>query len=175
MGISGNLDKLWDPYLVFLIAACCEFVSIVTCHLVLNKYGRKLPFIVFMSVCSMAVYLIPVYFHTLPRVSIAFYFLAKYAIGAAQTTFMIYTSELYPTPLRSTGVGLSVAVARLGGVWAPQINVLNTSIGSFNTPFIIFSGACLLAAFFCLFLPETLNKPLPETALQAKQLNRRQK
>jgi hypothetical protein len=85
---------------------------------------------------------------------------------------MIYTSELYPTPMRSTGVGLSVALARLGGVWAPQINVLNATIGSFNTPFIIFSLACLLAAFFCLFLPETLNKPLPETAQQAQLLSK---
>jgi len=98
--------------------------------------------------------------------------IAKYAIGAAQATFLIYTSELYPTPMRSTGVGMSVAIARVGGVWAPQLNVIESTIGNFNTPFMIFSFLCLLSSFFFLLLPETLNKPLPETALQATLLNR---
>lgn len=170
MGISGNLDKHMNPYLVFFIAALCEFISIVTCHLVLDKYGRKYCFIFFMMTCSLAIYLIPVYFHSYPKLSIFFYFLAKYAIGASQLIFMIYTSELYPTPMRSTGVGLSVSLARLGGVWAPQINVLSSTLGSIYIPFVIFSVAASLASFLCIFLPETLNKPLPESLTEAKNL-----
>lgn len=77
MGISGNLDKVMDPYLSFLIAACCEFVSIVTVHLVLDRYGRKYPLIIFMFIASIAIYLIPVYYHDYPTVSIVFYFLGK--------------------------------------------------------------------------------------------------
>ena len=99
-----------------------------------------------------------------------FYFLAKYAIGASQLIFMIYTSELYPTTMRSTGVGLSVSIARLGGVWAPQINVLSSTLGSISIPFIIFSIAGCLASFFAMFLPETLNKPLPQNLKEAKQM-----
>ena len=172
MGISGNLDEYINPYLVFFIAALCEFLSIVTCHLVLDKYGRKCCLIFFMMTCSLAIYLIPVYFHSYPKLAIFFYFLAKYAIGASQLTFMMYTSELYPTTMRSTGVGLSVSLARLGGVWAPQINVLSSTLGSIHVPFIIFSAAALLASFLCIFLPETLNKPLPETLNQAENLKK---
>ena len=174
MGISGNLDKLIDPYLVFSIAAVCEFVSIVTCHMVLNRYGRKLPLVAFMYLSSVAIYLIPVYYESRPAVSVAFYFVAKYAIGAAQLTCMIFTSELYPTPLRSTGVGLSVALARLGGVWAPQINVLSATLGSIYIPFVIFSIVSLVAGTLCLMLPETLNKLLPESLSDAKALNKKQ-
>ena len=170
MGISGNLDKYMNPYLVFFIAALCEFTSIVTCHMVLNKFGRKNCFVFFMILCSLAIYLIPVYFHSYPILAIFFYFLAKYAIGAAQLIFMIYTSELYPTPMRSTGVGISVAFARLGGVWAPQINVLSSTLGSIYIPFVIFSIAGLLSSILCIFLPETLNKPLPENLAEAKEL-----
>ena len=43
---------------------------------------------------------------------------------------------------------------------------------NFNTSFMIFSFFLLLSAFFCLFLPETLNKSLPENTLQATLLNR---
>lgn len=94
MGISGNLDRYINPYLVFLIAACCEFTSVVTCHLVLDKYGRKYPLICFMVATGMAIYLIPVHFESHPWVSIVFYFMAKYSISAAQLTCMIFTSEL---------------------------------------------------------------------------------
>ncbi len=80
MGISGNLHRIMNPYLVFLIAAACEFVSIVTCHLVLNRFGRKHPMIIFMFICSIAIYLIPVYYKTFPRVSMCFYFLGNFWI-----------------------------------------------------------------------------------------------
>jgi OCT family organic cation transporter-like MFS transporter 4/5 len=173
MGISGNLDKFINPYLVFLIAAVCEFVAVVTCHLVLNKLGRKIPLVVFLTINAISIYLIPVHFHGYPYISIIFYFLAKYSICAAQVTCMIFTAELYPTSLRSTGVGLSVAIARIGGVWAPQINVLSSTLGSIYMPFYIFSICSLLAAFFCLFLPETLNKLLPESIKDAKALNKK--
>ena len=173
MGISGNLDQILSPYLVSLIAAICEFFSIVTCHLVLDKYGRKYPLIFFMAICAVTIYLIPVYYTSQPRLAIFFYFLAKYAIGAANSTCMIYTSELYPTPMRSTGVGLSVALARLGGVWAPQINILSSTLGSIDVPFIIFSVAAVFSCVASLFLPETLNKPLPENLIEAKNLERK--
>jgi hypothetical protein len=173
MGISGNLDKFLNPYLVFLIAALFEFMSVVTCHLILNKVGRKYPLVFFMILSSLTIYLIPVYYERVPYVSIFLYFLAKYSIGAAQTTCMIFTSELYPTPMRSTGVGLSVAIARLGGVWAPQINVLSSTLGSIHVPFIIFSGLSLVAGLLCFTLPETLNKQLPANLKEAKDLNRK--
>jgi OCT family organic cation transporter-like MFS transporter 4/5 len=173
MGMSGNLDKIFDPYVVFLIAAFFEFFSILTCQFVLNRYGRKYPLIVFMLMSSISIYLIPYFFKSQPLITLIFYFISKYSIGAAQLTCMIFTSELYPTPIRSTGVGMSVAIARLGGVWAPQINVLSSTFDSIFVPFIIFSMNAFLAAIFCSFLPETLNKKLPENTSQAEQLDRK--
>jgi OCT family organic cation transporter-like MFS transporter 4/5 len=173
MGISGNLDKIMDPYLVFFVAAVCEFFSIVTCHLSLNRFGRKFPLVTFLIINSISIYLIPIYFdskHT--WVAVFFYFLAKYSIGAVQLTLMIFTSELCPTPMRSTGVGLCFALARLGGVWAPQINVLSSTLNSVRIPFIIFSIMSLLAGVLCFLLPETLNKQLPENLSQAKALRK---
>lgn len=173
MGISGNLDKFINPYAVFFMAAVCEFVGVITCHLVLDRFGRKFPLIVFLTFNAITIYLIPVYFESYPYLAIVFYFMAKYFISAAQITCMIFTSELYPTPLRSTGVGLSVAIARLGGVLAPQINVLSSTLGSIYLPFVIFSVFSLIAAIFCLFLPETLNEKLPESVKDIKALDKK--
>lgn len=173
MGISGNLDRYIDPHLVFFIAACCEFAGVVTCRLVLDRFGRKYPLVCSITATAIAIYLIPVHFESHPWVSIFVYFGAKYSIAIAQLISMIFTSELYPTPMRSTGVGLSIAIARLGGVLAPQINVLSSTLGSIYIPFVIFSVMSLVAAFFCLFLPETLHKKLPENIKEAKALNKK--
>ncbi|RNA33199.1 organic cation transporter [Brachionus plicatilis] len=172
MGISGNLDKFINPYLVFVIAAGFEFLSVVTCHFVLDKFGRKIPLCCFIIMTSVAIYIIPIYFETYPWISIVAYFFAKYTIGAAQSTCMIFTSELYPTPMRSTGIGLSVALARIGGVWAPQINVLSSTLGSIYVPFTIFSIISFFAGVLCFLLPETLNKRLPENLKDAKDLEK---
>jgi MFS family permease len=58
-GIVSNLDKMFDPYFVFFIAAIFEFLSIVTVHLVLNRFGRKFPLVIFMLMSSITIYLIP--------------------------------------------------------------------------------------------------------------------
>ena len=103
-------------------------------------------------------------------VSGAFYLVAKYSISAAQLTCMIFTSETYPTPMRGTGVGLSVCLARFGGVWAPQINVLSRF--GFHVPYMIFSALALIAAFSALFLPRNMNKKLPDSAKEAEKMDR---
>jgi MFS family permease len=172
MGIAGNLDSYMHPHRVFVAAAIFEFLSILTCHVILDRFGRKNTLVTCMAFTCVYTYLIPINLaHQTPYISMAFYFAAKFTIGAAQLTCMIYTSEVYPTRMRSTGLGLSAAVARIGGVWAPQINVLSTSLGSMHIPFYIFSLMSFVAALGCLFLPETQNKNLPENVGDAKKLN----
>ena len=171
MGIVGNLDAYMQPHRVFLAAAVFEFLSVLCCQFILDRFGRKNTLITCMVFTSVYIYLIPVNLaQQKPYISMMFYFAAKFTIGLAQLTCMIYTSELYPTGMRSTGLGLSSAVARLGGVWAPQINVLSTSLGSIHAPFYIFSLMSVVAVIGCLFLPETHNKHLPENVGDAEKL-----
>lgn len=51
--------------------------------------------------------------------------------------------------------------ARIGGVLAPMINLLGESNSAVST--LIFGFAPLLGAALALGLPETANKPLPDT------------
>lgn len=80
---------------------------------------------------------------------------------AAFTTAYLFTSELYPTVLRQTGMGLTALVGRLGGSLAPLVALLDGVW--LSLPKLTYGGIALLAACTALLLPETRQAQLPET------------
>ncbi|XP_032319008.1 solute carrier family 22 member 7 isoform X3 [Camelus ferus] len=80
---------------------------------------------------------------------------------AAFTTAYLFTSELYPTVLRQTGMGLTALVGRLGGSLAPLAALLDGVW--LSLPKLTYGGIALLAACTALLLPETKHAQLPET------------
>ncbi|XP_014390878.1 PREDICTED: solute carrier family 22 member 7 isoform X5 [Myotis brandtii] len=80
---------------------------------------------------------------------------------AAFTTVYLFTSELYPTVLRQTGMGLTALVGRLGGSLAPLATLLDGVW--LSLPKLTYGGIALLAACTALLLPETRKAQLPET------------
>ncbi|KAM8998947.1 solute carrier family 22 member 7 [Sarcophilus harrisii] len=80
---------------------------------------------------------------------------------AAFTTAYLFTSELYPTVLRQTGMGLTALVGRLGGSLAPLATLLEGTWSSL--PKVTYGGIALLASATALLLPETRHAELPET------------
>ncbi|XP_034504093.1 solute carrier family 22 member 7 isoform X2 [Ailuropoda melanoleuca] len=80
---------------------------------------------------------------------------------AAFTTAYLFTSELYPTVLRQTGMGLTSLVGRLGGSLAPLAALLDGIW--LSLPKLAYGGIALLAACTALLLPETRQAQLPET------------
>ncbi|MBL0385664.1 MFS transporter [Tumebacillus sp. ITR2] len=64
-----------------------------------------------------------------------------------------YTPELYPTAVRSTGVGLAASFGRIGGVIGPYlVGMLVAQKTALTSIFLIFFVAILLGAFAVLFL-----------------------
>ncbi len=45
----------------------------------------------------------------------------KFGAAAGFAVIFLYTSELYPTEIRSTAVGICSTLARVGGIAAPQV------------------------------------------------------
>ncbi|KAL1771730.1 solute carrier family 22 member 7 [Sigmodon hispidus] len=80
---------------------------------------------------------------------------------AAFTTAYLFTSELYPTVLRQTGLGLAALMGRLGACLAPLVVLLDGIW--LMLPKLTFGGIALLAACTALLLPETKTAQLPET------------
>ncbi|XP_010374867.1 solute carrier family 22 member 8 isoform X1 [Rhinopithecus roxellana] len=90
--------------------------------------------------------------------------LAVFGKGCLSSSFsclFLYTSELYPTVIRQTGMGVSNLWTRVGSMLSPLVKITG-EVQPF-IPNIIYGITALLGGSAALFLPETLNQPLPET------------
>ncbi|KAG8564121.1 hypothetical protein GDO81_016331 [Engystomops pustulosus] len=93
------------------------------------------------------------------RTSLAVF--GKGCLAASFSCVFLYTTELYPTVIRQSGLGLGSTMARIGGIVAPLVKML----GEFYPflPLLIYGGIPILSGLLVYFLPETVNKPLPDT------------
>ncbi|KAJ8405774.1 hypothetical protein AAFF_G00312110 [Aldrovandia affinis] len=87
--------------------------------------------------------------------------LGKGFTSASFACVYLFTGELYPTVMRQTGMGLSSTMARVGSMAAPAVLILDEVLPAL--PSIVYGSAAVVAGIFALFLPETLNVPLPDT------------
>ncbi len=96
-------------------------------------------------------------------VSLFFALCGKLTASSCQLLIVVYTTETYPTALRSTGVGLSACIARLVVMIGPQLSATQYSIW-FPLPYIVYSLTSCLAALAASQLPH-IHAPckLPET------------
>ncbi len=60
-----------------------------------------------------------------------------------------YTTELYPTKIRITGLGMASGWCRIGGMLMPWFIILFQKIG-ITGPFLLFSF-CSFLGFFCIY------------------------
>ncbi|CAD6194968.1 unnamed protein product [Caenorhabditis auriculariae] len=95
-------------------------------------------------------------------IALSLMLLGKICVQGAFNILYIFTSELYPTVCRNTAVGVTSMVARFGSGISSYIALLS-NISLPIVPMIIFAIFSLFASILVLVLPETGEKPLPET------------
>ncbi len=102
--------------------------------------------------------------------------IGKACIVSCFCIIFIYTSELFPTVIRTVGVGSCAFWGRVGSLLAPQILLLGKKLNHESpdlVTFITFGALSLLAGLLALLLPETLNRDLPDTVFEAEHLGDR--
>uniref|UniRef100_A0A8C3I0W1 Major facilitator superfamily (MFS) profile domain-containing protein n=1 Tax=Chrysemys picta bellii TaxID=8478 RepID=A0A8C3I0W1_CHRPI len=87
----------------------------------------------------------------------------KGCLAASFNCVYLYTSELYPTVIRQSGMGLSNTMARLGSIIAPLVKMLEEYI--LFLPLIIYGAAPIISGIAATFLPETENHDLAENEI----------
>jgi len=102
----------------------------------------------------------------LQKLGVAFAFIGKFGISTTFACVYILTSELYPTVIRSNGIGLGSFAARIGSISAPFILGLQYSVKWL--PNTIFSTFGIAAVFVSLTFPETRNIDIMETTEEAE-------
>ncbi|XP_012884421.1 PREDICTED: solute carrier family 22 member 10-like [Dipodomys ordii] len=162
-GLILNLQHLGSNIFLFqILFGLVTLISRFVPFLVLNYLGRKQSQILFMFLTGLSIlvstFLSPETQQTLRMV------LATLGIGANTsgfTAYSIHSMELIPTVVRSTIAGIRELFGRLGAVMAPLFMTL--AVYSPHLPWILYGAFPILSVLAVLCLPETRNRPLPNT------------
>ncbi|XP_073207943.1 solute carrier family 22 member 6-A-like isoform X2 [Lepidochelys kempii] len=139
-----------------------KFISVLTISFIGRRFTQALTLIL-AGLSILANIFVPQDLKTLRTVLAVF---GKGSLAASFNCVYLYTSELYPTVIRQTGMGLSNTMARLGSITAPLVKMLEEYIPFL--PLIIYGAAPIISGIAATFLPETLNVPLPETITEVE-------
>lgn len=160
--LSWNTNNLGgNDILNFVISGAVEIPAYLFLLLTLNRWGRRNILCGCMLMAGTLLLLTMAVPDDYNWIVVTLAMLGKMAITSSYGTVYIFSAEQFPTPVRNVGLGVSSMVARFGGIAAPYINLLANIWKPF--PLILLGACAFIGGLLSLFLPETLNKKLPET------------
>ncbi|CAF4874063.1 unnamed protein product [Pieris macdunnoughi] len=141
--LSYNTPNLGvDDYLAFFIGGAVELPS----------------YFIAWRIACVCCGLVP---EDLPWVTVSLAMLGRLSAAACFAVFYVQIGELLPTVLRAQAMGASSFIAGVGLLACPYIVYLAVIFKAL--PLLIIGVLSIAAGFTSLFLPETLNQPLPQT------------
>lgn len=140
-----------------------ELCSVVFAYFMVDSktFGRKYTIILGLFVSSITCFL--VFFIGFKSNNILLVFLifnSRLFSKLSIAVLFSLTAEIYPTKIRTTGLGLSSAIGRVSAMIMPFIS-LKLFYNNFDLPFLSFSLIALLGLFSAIMIPyDTVGKPL---------------
>ncbi|OWF45912.1 organic cation transporter protein-like [Mizuhopecten yessoensis] len=179
-GLSLNAGNLGGNfYLNMFLSGLVEIPANTMVLLLVDRVGRKKVYCLSMILgglaCASTTFPILKGEIENQTIIIVLAMLGKFGATAAFNTIYFYSAELFPTVVRNAGMGASSCAARAGGIVAPYIADSAALIGGMVGkvfPLGLFGVLAILAGLSSLYLPETLNKALPETIEDGKRFGR---
>ncbi|XP_060692834.1 organic cation/carnitine transporter 2-like [Hemiscyllium ocellatum] len=157
-----------DDYLNCFISAVVEVPAYVTAWLFLQRSSRRFSLSGSLFLGGAVLFFIRLMSSNLSVFSTALVMIGKFCTTIAFAILYVYTVELYPTTIRNLSVGVSSMFSRVGSICSPYIFYLGIHYDFL--PYILIGGSTVFSAILVLFLPETLNVPLPETINQMQKI-----
>lgn len=162
-GLSLNVGNFGlDIYLTQFIFGMVELPARLGCLPLIQYFGRRVcqaSFLLFGGAACLGILAVP---RDLPVVITVIAVLGKFAATACFSLVYIYTAEIYPTVLRQKGLGVNSMFARVAGILAPLIRLLD--IYHYTIPMLIYGITPIVSGLVCLLLPETRNVELQDHA-----------
>ena len=160
-GITFDTTQLSSsPHLAAVLSGFVEIPSYFVFPL-LNWLGRRTSLVVFLLTAAAAMFL--VFVDGQPALWLTLGLVAKFCVSAVFGVIWVLINECMPTTVRGLAFGVCQTGVRLGAAATPFVVDLVSELHP-AAPSAVFGGAVLLAGLAGFLLPETNNKPLPETA-----------
>lgn len=161
-GLTMDLQKFGvNIYLMQLIFGAVDFPAKLVSLAMLTFLGRRCTQVTCLMMSAVVIFANIFISKEHQTVRTVLAVLGKGFTSSSFTCVYLYTGELYPTIIRQTGMGFTSTMARIGSMAAPAVLILDEVFPAL--PSIVYGGSAVIAGIFALFLPETLNIPLPET------------
>jgi OCT family organic cation transporter-like MFS transporter 4/5 len=162
---SGSVGGDNNLFLTFTLYGVMEIPALLFAIVSLLTLGRRLPCVLLYLFAGLACLTAAVVTDNTIRICLAVF--GKFCITACFHTLFVYTSEMYATPNRNTGLSVCSVFARVAGMTAPFVAELK-SIHPF-LPIAVFGGCGVVASLMASFLPETKGTEMPQTLTESEQ------
>ncbi|CAH2097929.1 unnamed protein product [Euphydryas editha] len=160
--LSYNTPNLGvNDYLAFFIGGAVEIPSYFIALQCMERFGRRWVLCVFMSVGGLACLSCALVPEDWPWITVSLAMLGRLCAASSFSVFYVQIGELLPTVVRAQAMGASSVVAGVGLLTCPYI--VSLADHSRSLPLTIMGVLSVVAGITSLFLPETLNQPLPQT------------
>lgn len=155
--------ELGAVYRTTLLLALAQIPGYVLAAYLVEKIGRRATLVGYLAISALGAYLFLL--AGTPAQVLATSALLSFALLGAWGALYAYTPELFPTPLRTTGMGFVSGMARLASVLSPSVGALLLT-GQLGVALTLFA-ACFALAALCGWAIgiETRGRKLPETLL----------
>ncbi|XP_015708389.1 solute carrier family 22 member 13-like [Coturnix japonica] len=160
-GLSLNVTGFGlDIYLTQFAFGVVEIPGRISCIYMLRWFGRKKVQAVLLLVSGLMCLIIVGIPEDQAVAITVLAVIGKFAASASFSTSYVYAAELFPTVIRQSGVGLCSMAARVAGIIAPLIRLLEQYHHAI--PMSVYGGATVLGGLLSFLLPETSMVELPD-------------
>lgn len=160
-GLSLNTGKLsGNPYFIMFLMGIVELPSYVIIMYFLDRVGHRALISTMMLLGGISCLVVVALPHGSTAVT-GVVMIGKMFISGSYSIIYKYSAELFPTVVRSSGVGLGSMCASVSGAFSPLISLLDTL--NPKIPTIVFAFLALLSGFSTFLLPETIGRDLPQS------------
>uniref|UniRef100_A0A1A9W3V7 Major facilitator superfamily (MFS) profile domain-containing protein n=1 Tax=Glossina brevipalpis TaxID=37001 RepID=A0A1A9W3V7_9MUSC len=166
--LSGNI------FLNVFISGILGVPGTVACVFMTKYLGRRLTMIISNAISAFGFLVIACFSTLSPRTVIIFAIIGLFGASVTFPNSYLYAGEIFPTVVRTTGVGLCSCVGRFGSMIAPFITIDLAAYSPIIPPAVygIFAAVGFVLTFF---LPETKGRIVPETLEDGEELHYREK
>ncbi|XP_052827134.1 organic cation transporter protein isoform X1 [Octopus bimaculoides] len=179
--VFGSASLAGNLFVSTSLMAAVELASYVVLIFLLKKTGRKPLYsssIILAGIACFTSGFVKIWAADMVWLSTLLLLVGKFAASAAFAIIYNYTTELFPTVIRNTILGLSSCFGRIGSMAAPYILVAGGQMKSkfgVGLPVIFFGIFSIIAGLLSLFLPETKGCSLPDTFEEGENIGRKVK